>query len=146
MNRDKQIFLFFLLVFTLTIASCKSTVIPSPLANTSWVLKTLNGNPLIQDTDITLEFWEDHLAGAMGCNHYGGGPDSGGYSAQVNGAFAIRTPFAVTVQLCTEPAGIMQQEKDYIDALLSAEVYGLSDDQMVLYDAAGKAILVYHRN
>ena len=42
------------------------------LGDTEWVLVSLNGNPLIEDTAITLNFEQASLDGSAGCNTYGG--------------------------------------------------------------------------
>ena len=56
----------------------------------------------------------------MGCNGYGGSPDRGKYTIKGDGTFQLGDPFAVTVQLCTEPEGIMEQEQGFLAALTSA--------------------------
>ena len=72
------------------------------LAGTSWELVSLNGKELIEGTAITLEFTGTYLGGQMGCNGYGGSPDSGKYISKGGGTFQLGDPFAVTVQLCAE--------------------------------------------
>ena len=54
----------------------------------------------------------------MTCNGYGGGFDSGRYKARDDGILTL--PLAVTLQLCSSPKGIMEQEEAYIEALQSA--------------------------
>ena len=98
------------------------------LANTSWVLVSLNGNDLIEDTAITLVFTETHLGGQMGCNGYGGSPDTGKYISKADGTFQLGDLFTVTVQLCSEPEGIMEQEAEYIETLMAASQYQILDD------------------
>ncbi len=39
---------------------------------TEWVLESLNGQPLLKDTNITLEFDDGRFGGYSGCNWYGG--------------------------------------------------------------------------
>ena len=74
---------------------------------------SLGGSSLIEDTEITLTFEETYLGGKMTCNGYGGGPDSGKYTATGDGTLTI-LQLAVTVQLCSSPEGVMEQEKAYI--------------------------------
>ena len=115
------------------------------LAGTEWELISINGNDLIEGTAITLVFSETYLGGQMGCNGYGGGPDSGKYISKGDGTFQIGDPFAVTVQLCTNPEGIMEQESEYIDALMAATHYQILDEGLEIKDEAGDFILVYQR-
>lgn len=115
------------------------------LAGTEWVLTSLGGSDPIQDTYITLHFEERFLSGSMACNGYGGGPDSGRYSAEEDGTLNVARPLAVTVQLCSSPPGIMEQEDAYIEALLNAAAYRVIDDRLEVDDAAAETTLVFAR-
>jgi len=106
-------------------------------------LVTLNGKELIEGTAITLNFTDEYLGGQMGCNGYGGTPDTGKYRAKGDGTFALIGPFAVTVQLCTEPEGIMEQEAAYIEALMNAAKYQIVDNHLKIKNDAGKTILIF---
>jgi heat shock protein HslJ len=112
------------------------------LVGTEWTLTSLNGSSLIEDTEITLFFKEAYLDGTMTCNNYGGGPDSGKYTATDDGRLAI-PQLAVTVQLCSEPEGIMEQEAAYIEALHDAATYRVTGDRLEIADASGRTTLVF---
>lgn len=101
------------------------------------------GEGLIEGTEITLRFEEGYLSGFMGCNRYGGGPDSGKYAATDDGTLSVFQPLAVTVQLCSEPEGIMEQEAAYISALQSAVTYRLMDGRFEIADAGAETTLVF---
>lgn len=116
---------------------------PADLDSAEWVLTSLNGESLIEDTEITLNFKIEFLGGFMGCNGYGGGPDSGKYTATDDGTLTIPHEIAVTVQLCSEPKGIMEQEAAYIEALRSAAAYRVVDDRLEIANAAGETTLVF---
>jgi heat shock protein HslJ len=115
------------------------------LAGTNWELISLNGKGLIEGTAITLDFSETYLGGKMGCNGYGGSPDRGKYTIKGDGRFQLGNPFAVTVQLCTEPEGIMEQEAAYIEALMTASRYQVVDNQLEIENESGEMILIFHR-
>jgi heat shock protein HslJ len=115
------------------------------LAGTSWELVSLNGKDLIEGTAITLEFTETYLGGQMGCNGYGGSPDSGKYISKGDGTFQIGDPFAVTVQLCSEPEGIMEQEAEYIETLMTTSRYQVVDNHLEIGNESGEMILIFHR-
>ena len=143
-----------LLVASLAACGAKTTPTTSQTADsgdetllrgTEWVLTSLNGESPIEDTEIDIYFEESFLGGSMTCNGYGGGPDSGKYIATDDGALTLGEHFAVTVQLCSEPEGIMEQEAAYIEALLSAETYHVMDDRLEMGNAAGQIILVFAR-
>lgn len=113
------------------------------LADTSWELVSLNGKELIEGTAITLVFTETYLGGQMGCNGYGGSPDTGKYNIKRDGTFQIGDPFAVTVQLCTEPEGIMEQEAEYIEALMNAVKFRMVDNRLEIDNGIGETILIF---
>ena len=118
---------------------------PLDLAGTEWQLTSLNGSSLIEDTTITLFFEEGLLGGSMTCNGYGGGPDSGRYTARDDDTLTLPQPLAVTVQLCSSPQGIMEQEEAYIAGLQSAAAYRVIDDRLEISDASGAIGLVFAR-
>ena len=113
------------------------------LSDTKWELISLNGKDLIAGTVITLDFSNEYLSGQMGCNGYGGSPDTGKYHVKNDGTFTLGSPFAVTVQLCTEPGGIMEQETTYIEALMSAIHYKIVDNRLVLENETGETYLIF---
>jgi len=113
------------------------------LAGTNWELISLNGKDLIEGTAITLDFTETYLGGQMGCNGYGSTPDSGKYQAMSDGTFSLISPFAVTVQLCTELEGIMEQEAEYIETLMAASHYQILDDRLEIKNEGGEVMLIY---
>ncbi|MBC8253850.1 MAG: META domain-containing protein [Ardenticatenia bacterium] len=116
----------------------------SVLPGTKWVLTSLQGQPLVSGTTISLNFEREWLSGFAGCNAYGGGPDSGGFVATDEGSLTIPM-LAVTVQLCLTPEGVMEQEQAYVAAFTSAATYRLREDRLELQDATGETILVYAR-
>jgi len=115
------------------------------LAGTEWVLALLNGNSPIEDTQTSLRFEREFLTGSMGCNGYGGGPDSGKYAATDDGALTVFQPLAVTAQLCSEPEDVMEQEAAYIKALQNAAAYRVIGDRLEILDASGDTTLIFAR-
>ena len=112
------------------------------LADTDWQLVSLRGSPLLEGTRITISFEEARLSGFAGCNGYGGGPDSGKYTVTDEGGLSIPA-FAITVMDCPSPAGVMDQEQAYVDALAEAAAYRLTGDGLEILNASGESILVY---
>jgi heat shock protein HslJ len=147
MERMRMLGLLMLLIgFTLSAVGCAvSEKTPADLVDTQWVLVSLNGKSPIEGTEIILNFEREFLGGFMGCNGYGGGPDSGKYTATDDGTLTIPHQIAVTVQLCSTPEGIMEQEAAYIEALRSATSYRVLDDRLEIDNAAGETILIFAR-
>jgi heat shock protein HslJ len=129
------------------LAACRTPLPRStPIhVGTEWVLILLNGESLIEDTGITLNFAEEFLSGSMSCNGYGGGPDSGKYIATDDVTLTIPLHIAVTAQLCSTPEGVMEQEAAYIEALRSAASYRVVDDRLEISNAADMTTLVFVR-
>ena len=141
-RRQAQLTLIIILILVSLLGCSQKT---DELVGTEWELVTLNGKKLIEDTAITLNFTDEYRGGQMGCNGYGGTPDSGKYHAKSDGTFTLGSPFAVTVQLCTEPEGIMEQEAAYIEALMSASHYQIVDNHLEIQNGAGEMILIFQR-
>jgi heat shock protein HslJ len=145
-NRKQAILVLVILVLASLVAACTSGGQPDQpdLVGTRWTLSSLNGGSLIEDTEITLYFEETYLGGKMTCNGYGGTRDTGKYTAASDGTLSI-DQLAVTVQLCSEPEGIMEQEKSYIEAFLDAATYRVFEERLEIADASGNVTLVYTR-
>ena len=106
------------------------------LAGTSWRLHSLTGNPLLADTAITIEFSENVVSGTTGCNHY-----EGSYQVVDNSLF-ISDLFA-TEMACPEPAGVLEQEEDYLAALNVAASFQIAGDRLEILDEGGGQRLVF---
>lgn len=147
-RRRRAILILSLLVVMGLISACQGGIggeqrgAPEGLVGTEWTLTSLRGYSLIEETEIPLYFTDRYLGGRMTCNHYGGGPDSGAYTATDDGSFTI-DEVAVTVRLCLEPEGVMEQEAAYIEALLDAATYQIINDRLEITDASGETLLVF---
>ncbi|MDX1417386.1 MAG: META domain-containing protein, partial [Candidatus Promineifilaceae bacterium] len=96
----------------------------SDLAGTAWEVVSYNNGrdavvSLLLGTQISAVFGPDgNLTGNAGCNGY-----FAGYTAS-EGSIAIGT-VGSTMRFCTEPAGVMEQEAEYLAALESAATYSI---------------------
>jgi len=106
------------------------------LSGTEWVLTSLIGQALIEDTQITLGFEEGSLEGSAGCNTYGGS-----YAATED---SLRLSDLYWTEMgCMEPDGILDQEMAYLNALNTVASYRVDTGRLELYDEAGTQILVF---
>jgi len=106
------------------------------LLETEWVLTSLSGNALIEDTQISLSFGEGSLEGSAGCNTY-----QGSYTATED---SLRLSDLYWTEMgCLEPEGILDQEMAYLNALNTVASYRLAAGRLELYDEAGTQILVF---
>jgi len=116
------------------------------LRDTAWELVSLGGSELIPGTTITLRFAapgapETGISGRAGCNTYGGGYKATRESLTFSGVYA-------TEMACMDPAGVMEQERAYLDALYAAASYqvvpdGGGGDRLELYDGDGALLMVF---
>lgn len=132
------------LVLTVLLAACANeTADQSPeendvLPDSEWVLTLLNGDALIEDTEITLNFEETSLDGSAGCNTYGGSYTASEGSLSLSGVYA-------TEMGCPEPQGILDQEQAYLNALNAAASFQVDGEQMEVYDESGALTLAFVR-
>jgi heat shock protein HslJ len=93
----------------------------------------------LPDTRVTAEFGEDGtLSGSAGCNSY-----SATYEAD-RGTITIGEP-AATRKACVKPAGVMEQEQAYLDALPQATGYRVEGATLSLLTPEGTYVAIYQR-
>jgi len=106
------------------------------LAGTSWEATGYNNGKqavtsVLAGTTITAEFGKDGtLTGNSGCNNY-----SGPY--KVTGNQIKIGPLISTKKACAEPAGVMDQEAQYLAALETAATYKLEGSVLELRTSDG---------
>jgi heat shock protein HslJ len=117
---------------------------PASLPGTSWQVVSYNNGKqavvsLIIDTEITLDFGTDgQVSGKSGCNTYSGGYETNGDQLKVG-------PLASTRMFCESPAGVMDQEQQYLAALQNAATYEIAGNQLTIRDADGAMQVVATR-
>ncbi len=107
-------------------------VTPAPpgqdLVNINWSLVTMTQakmapQPILPDSQIILFFDPaGSYNGVAGCNNY-----AGAYTVAENNALTM-TPGQVTNMLCNAPAGVMEQEQQYLQLLSTVQSYAIGDD------------------
>lgn len=112
---------FILLLALFMLATCSQVSEPP---SGEWTLVSLNGAPLVEDTEINLVFEEDRVGGSAGCNSYGGTFESGGAGIDI-------TSLTITLMACTD-AGVMAQESAYLGALEAVETFELDGEKLLL--------------
>jgi heat shock protein HslJ len=106
------------------------------LAGTSWdVIGYNNGKQavvsILAGTQMDIQFGKDGtVSGKSGCNTY-----NGPYT--VNGNQIKIGPLASTMMACSDPAGIMDQEQQYLAALGTAATYQIEGNVLELRTADG---------
>jgi putative lipoprotein len=101
-----------------------------------WVLVSLDGRGLLEDTHIDLQFRDFLVEGFGGCNLY----TSSYESRRSNLNLGLVTS---TAKECEVPPGVLHQERAYFAALERVAVYSISSQQLNMFDGNGGLNLVY---
>lgn len=85
---------------------------------------------------VTGEFARGTLSGSAGCNQYGASYQ------QVEDRLEIE-PTSVTEMYCEEPAGVMEQEFLYLQALSQTASFRVEGDRLTLIGADGITLVEF---
>ncbi len=110
----------------------------------AWVLESLNGQPVIENSFVMMSVKEERLEGFDGCNRYGGRSADGALVVDANGKFSA-PPIGGTDIGCNEPEGVLDQAKAYISTLMRMDRLRVSGDRLEALDRWGAARLVFVR-
>ena len=131
---------FLALLIVIFLSACKpSTESAIELDSTRWKLQNLEDHQVLPGTTITLEFRDGQMKGSAGCNSYGAE-----YSIQARNGITFGS-IVRNLEACIEPAGIMEQEEQYVHALWTITNYRAEEDRLTLLDEHDKALLQYER-
>jgi heat shock protein HslJ len=86
---------------------------------------------LIAYSNVTLDFSaQGQVSGNSGCNTYSGAYKTNGDQLKVG-------QLASTRMFCDKPAGVMDQEQQYLAALQNAATYEITGSTLTIRDAGG---------
>ena len=114
------------------------------LAGSSWeVVGYNNGNQAVTSvlagTTITANFGKDGtMSGNGGCNEYNG-------PVKVTGSQIGIGPLSTTRKACSDPAGVMEQETQYLAAIQNATTYTIKGNVLELRWADGALAADFNR-
>ncbi len=114
------------------------------LGDGSWVLKSLDGGPIVEDSFVMLEIDAGLIHGYDGCNRYGGQFEDGTSVTDADGVFSV-PPAARTLRDCGGPLGVMDQADAYLSALLEGERYRVAGERLEILDSDGAVRLIFVR-
>ncbi|MEZ4503733.1 MAG: META domain-containing protein [Dehalococcoidia bacterium] len=106
------------------------------LDGTSWVLESMDGEPVLDGSEITVSFTASEVSGSGGCNLYGGMYELDGDE------ITIGDELTATLRACVEEER-MTQESAYLRALASAQGVRLEGDVLEIETEDG--VLRYRR-
>jgi len=131
MNR---MILLTILMSTVLLSSCSQ---PNQLDQTGWILKSLNGQPMLTVSSITLNFSSGKASGTDGCNSISGSYKSGGNK------LTFGDDFMSTMMACSEP--VMRQAAAYITALNQTKSFSLVNGVLTILDNAGNELAAFKK-
>lgn len=114
------------------------------LAGTSWEVTGYNNGQqavtsVLAGSTLTAQFGKDGvLSGKSGCNDYNGPYVVTGNKIKIG-------PLASTRMACAEPAGVMEQEAQYLAALETAATYKIDSNTLELRTADGALAVDYKK-
>lgn len=119
--------------------------------NITWRLQSIDGNPIIEGTSITLSMYEGSIVGDDGCNGYGYHPEPGfvpiftdSEREFAEGKFSARNP-TTTLQLCIGIPGLMKQVDAYYEALHRGTTFRIQGNRLEILDGVKREALVFSR-
>lgn len=123
----KKLWLLSILVLGLVLAACGAEGGEEfSLDGTAWQLSTYRKNAPLAGTNPTLAFADGQVSGNASCNSYGGGVQVDGQQISFGALFS-------TEMACMDPAGVMEQETDYLQMLMQVNQYEIQDGNLVLF-------------
>lgn len=134
----------------LPLATTVTTVVPEPtptrlpIDGATWILESIDGQPPIKGTHLTLTVNEPWFGGFDGCNDFGGRHESGQPIIERDGTISL-PPIATTLQGCVTPPGVLEQGDRYLDALKQDARALVVDNQLHVLDGSGEVVLVFAR-
>jgi putative lipoprotein len=101
-----------------------------------WSLTSLGGKTVIPGSVVRLDLTNGTASGSAGCNDYTG-------SYELKGSAITVGPLATTRKSCSDPAGLMEQEAQYLSELQHAEAFSLDVRGLRLFGSQSPVTLSY---
>ena len=98
-----------------------------------WSLNSYSQQPVLEESEVTVEFRKGRLSGSAGCNGY------------FSGYTLLDTRLSIdkvnsTKKLCQELDGLMDQETAYLSLLAQAEAIAIEEDVLTITTPAGNLV------
>ena len=106
----------------------------------TWILQTLDSNPVLSGTFVWLRLDGDTYSGFDGCNTFGGRFEEGKPVASGHGEFAAPPTFRTLIGC---PESIEGQADSYIELLEQGERFRVEDDRLEILGGEGEVKLIF---
>ena len=114
-----------------------------PIDGETWILKSVDGQPLIDGTYATLTIDGPQFGGFDGCNSFGGRHEAGTPVVKPDGTISL-PPFFRTAAGCPTGA-ILDQADRYLEAMAQQARARVVDDRLHIIDGPGDVALVFFK-
>ena len=114
-----------------------------PIDGEAWILESVDGQPLIDETYATLTIDGPRFGGFDGCNSFGGRHESGTPVVKPDGTISV-PPFVHTAAGCPTGA-ILDQADRYLEAMAQQARARIVDDRLHIIDGPGDVALVFFK-
>jgi len=124
-----------IIILAIMLSACagNSLASESNLEGMTWLLTGYNDTHPIEGTQPTLQFEDGQVSGNASCNHYGGSYQIKGDAISFNAIFH-------TEMGCTDPEGVMEQERTYLELLGAAQRFDLVDGVLTIFAGPQQAL------
>ena len=109
----------------------------------TWILESVDGQPLIAGTYLTLTINGPQFGGFDGCNSFGGRHESGTPVVKPNGTISV-PPFGGTMADCPTDT-ILEQANRYLGVMTQRTRARVADGRLHIIDSSGDVVLVFAR-
>ena len=106
----------------------------------TWIVQTLDSNPVLGGTFVWLRLDGDTYSGFDGCNTFGGRFEEGKPVASGHGEFAAPPTFRTLIGC---PESIEGQADSYIELLEQGERFRVEDDRLEILGGGGEVKLIF---
>lgn len=110
----------------------------------TWTLETVDGQPPIAGTYLTLTISGSQFGGFDGCNSFGGRHQSGTPVVKPDGTISV-PPFGGTDAGCPTDA-VVDQANRYLEVMTQEAKARVVDDRLHIIDRSGAVVLVFARD
>jgi len=118
-------------------AMTKPAPAASPLMGGEWTVTSINGQPVIEGSKVTMQFEDGRVFGAASCNRFMGGYTPG------DGLTIELSQMASTMMAC--PDALMNQESLFLKTLGDVTSYSIDGATAKLNTGDGRTIVATRR-
>ena len=121
----------------------KPTPTRLPVDGETWILESVDGQPLVHGMYATLTIDGPQFGGFDGCNSFGGRHEDGKPVVKPDGTISV-PGFAITDADCPMDA-MLDQSNRYREAMTQQATARVVGDQMHIIDGSGAVVLVFFK-